>query len=75
VVTYPNPATEMVYVTVEGQIRSFEMVDALGRTVMNGENVNADILELNVSSLPQGLYIINVTTDRGVAAQRVNVVK
>lgn len=75
VVTYPNPATEMVYVTVEGQIRNYEMVDALGRKVMAGENVNADILELNVSSLPQGLYIINVTTDRGVAAQRVNIVK
>ena len=75
VVTYPNPATEMVYVTVEGQIRSYEMIDALGRTVMAEENVNADILELNVSSLSQGLYIINVTTDRGVAAQRVNIVK
>ena len=75
VVTYPNPATEMVYVTVEGQIRSYEMIDAMGRVVMAGENVNADILELNVNGLAQGLYIVNVTTDRGVAAQRVNVVK
>ena len=48
VVTYPNPATKMAYVTAEGPIRSYEMVDAMGRKVMSQQNVNADILELNV---------------------------
>lgn len=75
VTTYPNPATEMVYVTVEGRINSYTMVDALGRQVMADENTNADILELNVSALPQGLYMITVTTDRGMATQRVNIVR
>lgn len=75
VTTYPNPATEMVYVTVEGRINSYTMVDALGRQVMADENTNADILELNVSTLPQGLYMITVTTDRGMATQRVNIVR
>ena len=75
VVTYPNPTTEMAYVSTEGTIRSYEMVDAMGRKVMAQENVNADILELNVSNLSAGIYFINVTTDNGVATQRLTVVK
>ncbi len=75
VVTYPNPATEMAYVTANGTIRNYEMVDALGRKVMGQENVNADILELNVNSLSAGVYFISVTTDNGVATQRLSVVK
>ncbi|MCR5445306.1 MAG: Omp28-related outer membrane protein, partial [Bacteroidales bacterium] len=75
VVTYPNPTTEMAYVTTESTIRSYEMVDALGRKVMGSENVNADILELNVSSLSAGIYFITVTTDLGTATQRLNVTK
>ena len=75
VVTYPNPATEMAYVTAESTIRSYEMVDAMGRQVMAQENVNADILELNVNSLAAGVYFISVTTDRGVATQRFTVAK
>lgn len=75
VVTYPNPATEMAYVTAESTIRSYEMVDALGRKIMAQENVNADILELNVSNLTAGVYFITVTTDRGIATQRFTVAK
>lgn len=75
VVTYPNPATEMAFVTAEGTIRSYEMVDALGRKVMSQENVNADILELDVNSLSAGVYFISVTTDNGVATQRLTVAK
>lgn len=75
VTTYPNPTTEMVYVTVEGRINSYTMVDALGRQVMADENTNADILELNVSDLNAGIYFITITTEHGTATQRVSVTK
>ena len=75
VITYPNPATEMAYVTAESTIRAYEMVDALGRKVMAQENVNADILELNVSNLSAGIYFITITTDHGTATQRLSVTK
>lgn len=75
VVTYPNPATEMAYVTAEGTILNYEVVDAMGRKVMAQENVNADILELNVSALAAGIYFVTITTDNGTATQRLNVVK
>ena len=42
---------------------------------MSEQNVNADILELDVRGINAGVYFINVTTDNGVATQRLTVVK
>lgn len=73
--TYPNPATEMAYISAESTIRGYKMVDAMGRVILSEENVNVDMLELDVRGLAQGVYFINVTTDNGVASQRLTVVK
>ncbi|MBR1549292.1 MAG: Omp28-related outer membrane protein [Bacteroidales bacterium] len=73
--TYPNPATEMAVIEAGSTIRSYQMVDALGRVVMQSENLNATALELDVRALAQGVYFINVTTDNGVASQRLTIVK
>ena len=75
VVTYPNPATEMAYITAESMIRSYELIDAMGRKVASAENMNANILELNVSGLAAGVYFVSVTTDNGVSTERLSVVK
>lgn len=73
--TYPNPATEMAYIEAESMIRSYSVVDALGRQVMGSENMNVNALELNVSNLAQGVYFITVTTDNGVATDRLSIVR
>lgn len=73
--TYPNPAVEMAYIQAESTIRSYKMVDAMGRIVINEDNVNADMIELDVRGLAQGVYFINVTTDNGSASQRISIVK
>lgn len=73
--SYPNPATEMVFVSAESTIRSFSMVNTLGQTVMSDVNVNTDVLELNVADLAAGVYYIKVVTDKGTATESVTVVK
>ena len=73
--TYPNPATEMVFVSAESTIRSFSMVNTLGQTIMSNANVNTDVLELNVADLAAGVYYIKVVTDKGTATESVTVVK
>ena len=42
---------------------------------MRSENLNVNALELDVRALAQGVYFINVTTDNGVASQRLTIVK
>ena len=73
--TYPNPASEMAFVRAESTIHSYEMVDAMGRRVMGAENIEADALELNVSGLAQGVYFLSVVTDKGIATDRLSIVK
>ena len=76
ITTYPNPATEMAYINADGEtIRSYEVVNALGQKVIDEQNVNVNTIELNVSGMPQGVYFVTVATDRGVASQRLTIVK
>ena len=75
IVTYPNPAVEMAYISAESMIRSYEVVDAMGRKVIAEQSVNANVIELNVSGLAAGVYFVSVTTDNGTSTERLSVVK
>ena len=62
---YPNPAT--TYTTVgfnlipEGRVY-IEIIDLLGRKMyQTTEVLNSNILEINTSNLPMGMYILTVT--------------
>lgn len=72
---YPNPANSMATISAGSVIRNIEVVNSLGQKVYGLQNVNSENYELNVSGLAQGLYFITVTTDRGIATERLSVVK
>lgn len=65
----PNPASEVVYVSAQSPIRHYTVTDMTGRTVMQG-STHADMLELHVSHLRAGIYIVRVTTANGSATAR-----
>ncbi len=72
---YPNPATEMAYISANGIIRSMTLTDVSGRKLQEINSLNANVIELNVSRLEAGFYFISVTTDEGTTTQKLNVVK
>lgn len=72
--TYPNPASNVLNVTVGSTIRSISIVNTLGQSMVNENNVNADIYSLNVEKMPAGVYFITVTTDNGTGTERVSIV-
>lgn len=59
---YPNPATEKVFLRGLPQEQSYSafVMDITGRTVLSFNEVNDG---LNVSSLENGVYILNVITE------------
>ena len=73
--TYPNPVTEMAFIEAQGTIRGYNVVNTLGQQVISADNVNADVVELNVSNLAAGIYYVTVRTDGGIATERLTVVK
>jgi Secretion system C-terminal sorting domain len=64
---YPNPAKEFVTVSVpstEIKIGSVEVVDIVGRSMVNGK-VDAHSYQINTSSFNKGIYFVRITLENG----------
>lgn len=69
---YPNPATNMVYVELESNIpaQSVKVFDFTGRLVME-QNVSASSIKMDISSLNNGMYLLQVVTAKGTSTHKV----
>jgi len=82
---YPNPAKDELRIKSEElRINNVEICDVAGRVVVASLTVaqmqNAQRAEassaptgtatLNVSALPQGIYLLKIYTDRGILVER-----
>jgi hypothetical protein len=63
VILFPNPATEKINIRLNGiTIRQLAIYDAYGKPIIYEENYQ-DVLD--VSSFPAGVYMIQLTSDKG----------
>lgn len=73
---YPNPASDRLFVEVKGLTSEAQLrLINLSGQVMLSRKVNKEewlhSLELDVSELPKGIYLLNVTTSSGQKSVRV----
>lgn len=67
----PNPARTRVTVEAEQAIRYVELTDMAGRTmIVQKYDGGTRSATLDIGSLPQGIYIVRVRTDRAVATRK-----
>lgn len=67
---YPNPAVDNVRINSMGtNLQQISVYDLKGRNVMT-ENVNSNEINLSVSDLSSGIYILKVKTNEGTAVKR-----
>ncbi len=59
---YPNPMETVLNIVSSAPVSKYEMVDAFGRSVLQG---NQSLID--VSSLPSGVYLCKVTLENGQA--------
>lgn len=64
VIVYPNPASDVLNVLSEVQIKTIQVVDLSGVVVANSTESF-----VSVANLAAGMYVINVTTEMGVATK------
>lgn len=69
---YPNPATNVVFVELERNVaaQSVKVYDFTGRMVME-QSANGTSVKMDISSLTNGMYLIQVVTAKGTSTHKV----
>lgn len=70
--TYPNPVKDLITVSSTDNLlfNDVTITDINGRIVKNSKVNNLTEIELNVSDLNAGIYLINITSDSGKAVKK-----
>ena len=71
---YPNPAQSEVTVQAE-EITRIRIIDALAQVVADMEYEPIAVAKIDVGNLPQGVYLMEVTTKQGKAVRRLVVAR
>ena len=74
---YPNPANNILTVSTgdNTNLKQIMIVNAIGSVVYSKEADNAKSLNLDISMLPQGQYILRATTNDGVSSKMFDVLR
>lgn len=60
---YPNPVSEILHVKSSDWVIKYEVYNILGTLILSGESKMSKELNLDVSSLAKGLYVLKIQTD------------
>ena len=66
---YPNPVQNKLI--INGNYSSVDIVDVHGKLVLSSKQID----EVNVSTLADGVYMLNITTERGINKQKITIAK
>ena len=70
---YPNPASDIIRVAADG-ITNVSIYNIMGQKLIN-QDLNNDACDIDVSDLGNGVYMLKVSTLKGVSAQKITLVK
>jgi len=66
---YPNPVKDVL--TIEGNYTSVDILDVSGKLVLSSESTK----DINVKSLADGVYMLNIKTENGIAVKKITITK
>ena len=73
VTLYPNPTSGMVNIKAEA-MRQVSVVDVMGQVVMT-QNVDNDEVMIDMSTFNNGMYLVNIITEKGNIVKILNVLR
>ena len=70
---YPNPVKNSVYVSNKENINvsGITITDLNGRVVKTVKTNNISDVEVNISELATGMYVMNINSDQGIATKKI----
>ena len=66
IILYPNPTGDHFSVQSDAAVKALTLYDLSGRQLLQKENADA----LDISSLPQGIYLVRIRTEKGVCVKK-----
>lgn len=66
---HPNPASDLLHISTFAGDKQVEVLNLLGQTIYN-ETVADENITLNVSDWTNGIYMIRIKSDEGIATQK-----
>ena len=72
---YPNPVSDVVNVEMPSNVvvNRYLVLDLQGRVVASSKSANGNVIQINVSDLAKGNYVLKLDTDAGVSTQKIMV--
>jgi photosystem II stability/assembly factor-like uncharacterized protein len=76
--TYPNPTSGVLNIKIlsEGtETMNYNLMDATGRIVRSGKwnlSASSSLITLNLSTLTDGIYLLEISTDKGKTVLRIS---
>lgn len=68
---YPNPTKDLVTISATTYtISSIEMTDLNGRIIKSNTLNNVSETQLNIADLSQGVYLLKITSDKGITTKK-----
>ena len=70
---FPNPAKSLITVssTIIGAVKvNYEIVDVLGKVVMQSENTGSDKFSISISDLNSGIYFLRLQVNNSVVVKK-----
>jgi hypothetical protein len=65
---YPNPANDVLTINSNTTMNQITIINSLGQVVMNVEP-NTDFYQININTLPEGIYTARITTNNGISTK------
>ncbi len=74
---FPNPSTGRLTVHLNGQrtFNELSLVDITGRTLLQQSDLYSNHQVLDLSALPNGIYLLTITTNEGVVNRKIEIVR
>ena len=68
---FPNPFKNSISIQSDEQIIKTEMYNSNGVLVKYNNNSNLDIVHLNTTNLPNGIYLVKCTFNTGIITKKI----
>ena len=68
---YPNPNNGEFVITTSNEVMNVTITDVRGKVVYTNNKVNNKTINVNLSDLEKGMYMINVETTNGTMTENI----